>query len=369
MKLFPIDCIPQNCQLSGDGLRWAVVRKVASFTIQQDSSSPPLPIACYVTTQDGQPSTTCQIIKLSSHWTHRINYLPRQLCPHLLHLRLGDSDVDGSPFSIQVFTDGQVMRTIDGVVGPCGLALTRNGQNLVVVEGIKCRLSVFSVNGRRVLSFGSQGSDCGQFRNPRGVAITANDEILVADYGNNRIQKFTPRGQFVMAVGHPSDRPLHFHQPIGIAVHPSGKVYVTEEGAHCVKVFNPDLTFAYKFGSYGRNVGEFLHPVDIAFDSQGMVYIADTYNNRIQKLTPEGHFVSVLGEGELAKPSAIAIDCKDMIYIAEKEVGRLSVFSCEGKFITCFDTFIFHPYGVAVTIDGSGGILVSSHHSDIVSAF
>ena len=355
-------------------MRWAVVGMLASFEIQQDASLPPLTVTCYLTTYDDQPAFYCQIIELSSPWKHRIEYFPHQVCPHHLHLRLGDAEVPGSPFAVQVFSAGRVMRTYDGVDGPCGLALTNNGQNLVVVEGVGCRVSVLGKDGKCIFSFGSRGSDCGQFLDPRGVTITVNNDILVADHANNRIQMFTSEGEFVTAVGDPRDRPLRFHQPIGIAVHRSGKVFVTEDGGHCVNIFNPNLTLAHKFGCYGNNPGEFLHPMDVAFDSQGMVYIADTHNNRIQKFTPEGRFVSMFGcrgrrEGELAKPSAIAIDNKDMIYIAEKENGRLSIFSCEGKFVTCFSTSIFYPYGIAVTADGSGGILLSSHRDNLVSAF
>ncbi|MGA1841651.1 MAG: hypothetical protein ACMUIU_13595 [bacterium] len=39
----------------------------------------------------------------------------------------------------------------------------------------------------------------------------------------------------------------------------------------------------------------FFNPSGIAIDDKGFVYVADTYNNRIQKFTPEGGFVTKWG--------------------------------------------------------------------------
>ena len=49
-------------------------------------------------------------------------------------------------------------------------------------------VSVVGVDGQVVHSYGqSQTSDVGQMKYPLGLAVTRNDNILVADYGNNRI--------------------------------------------------------------------------------------------------------------------------------------------------------------------------------------
>jgi len=49
-------------------------------------------------------------------------------------------------------------------------------------------VSVVGVNGQVRHSYGeSQTSDVGEMKYPRGLAVTKNDDILVADQGNNRI--------------------------------------------------------------------------------------------------------------------------------------------------------------------------------------
>ena len=74
----------------------------------------------------------------------------------------------------------------------------------------------------------------GQFEYPRGVAITTDNQILVADKYNHRIQMFTMEGEFV--------RSIEFYHLAGIAVHPSGLVFIVDESSDCIHVLHPDLS-------------------------------------------------------------------------------------------------------------------------------
>ena len=47
---------------------------------------------------------------------------------------------------------------------------------------------VFDCEGSFLFNFGSNGEGNGQFNAPTGVAVDRNDNILVADWGNSRIQ-------------------------------------------------------------------------------------------------------------------------------------------------------------------------------------
>ena len=69
-------------------------------------------------------------------------------------------------------------------------------------------------------------------------------------------------------------------------------------------------------GQYG-----FRSPEDVAVDSQGFVYVADTGNNRIQKFTNNGTFVTAWGitgnnTGMFNRPAGVAIDSKDFVYVS-----------------------------------------------------
>ncbi len=51
-----------------------------------------------------------------------------------------------------------------------------------------CHDQVFTPEGELVLKFGSNGEGNGQFNAPTGVAVDINGNIIVADWGNSRIQ-------------------------------------------------------------------------------------------------------------------------------------------------------------------------------------
>lgn len=52
-------------------------------------------------------------------------------------------------------------------------------------------LKVFNTEGEFLLKFGSNGEGNGQFNAPTGVAVDVNGNIIVADWGNSRIQVST----------------------------------------------------------------------------------------------------------------------------------------------------------------------------------
>ncbi len=55
---------------------------------------------------------------------------------------------------------------------------------------IRVTMQIFDSSGDFLFSFGSNGEGNGQFNAPTGVAVDDQDNILVADWGNSRIQIF-----------------------------------------------------------------------------------------------------------------------------------------------------------------------------------
>jgi len=88
-------------------------------------------------------------------------------------------------------THGNFVREIclqAGVTSPCHAIQLSTGD--YVVSDLKSPgvVSVVGVDGQVVHSYGqSQTSDVGQMMNPSSLAVTKNDDILVADSHNNRI--------------------------------------------------------------------------------------------------------------------------------------------------------------------------------------
>ena len=60
-------------------------------------------------------------------------------------------------------------------------------------------IQVFDAEGRFLAAWGEHGSGEGQLIDPSGLAIDANGDVWVADFGNNRVQQFSPDGMFLTA--------------------------------------------------------------------------------------------------------------------------------------------------------------------------
>ena len=183
-------------------------------------------------------------------------YSPPTAGPHQLRVQVGGTDILDTPLNVHVeVMPRRAGKTITGLSGPAGLAITRE-DHLIVAECEKnCITIIDPTNGRKIRSFGQYGKGQVQFYNPQGVAVTQNGRIVVADYWNHRLQVLTAEGAFIATVGGTKgSQPLQFFYPSGIAVHRNGQVFVYDTSNHCVQVLNADLTFSHCFGSRELNL-------------------------------------------------------------------------------------------------------------------
>ncbi len=175
----------------------------------------------------------------------------------------------------------------------------------------------------------------GQLSQPRGVAVDADGNTYVADFGNDRIQKFDPQMQFVKEWGEKGDLPGQFKQPGAVAVGPDGLIYVADTWNQRVQVFTAE-------GEYKREWSErYYGPRGIAVAPSGAVYLADTGNHRVRKFTPDG--VEQLNWGGLGKepgqftePVGVAVDKEGRIHVVDNGNARLQIFDADGKLVGSF---------------------------------
>ena len=344
-----------------------------SVSSQDTRLSLPFPISCQLTNSKSQ-HVPCNITH-TQPGVYTLTFTPILLGPHQLKITIRDTDIPGSPFTICVLSSammrmvpenrGVVQGTIrDGVNDPYGVAVGNSGE-VVVSEYWNHCTSVYSREGEYIRSFGSLGSNEGQFRYPQGVAITSDNHILIADQHNHRIQMFTMEGRFVKSVGQNGKRQLQFDHPSGIAVHPSGRVFVADASNNRIQVLNPDLSYSHVFGSQGSALGHFSCPHGVAISSSGVVYVTDSDNHRVQLFSANGQFISLFGSegsqhGQLYDPQGICVDSTNTVYVTVWN-HRVSVHTSSGQFIKCFGTQgsgereLSLPQGVAV--DNTTGAL------------
>ncbi len=77
-----------------------------------------------------------------------------------------------------------------------------NADNDIIVSDFhNHQVKVYDSEGNFKFAFGSNGEGNGQFNAPTGVAVDSKGNILVADWGNSRIQVLTRFSSFVGIFG------------------------------------------------------------------------------------------------------------------------------------------------------------------------
>ena len=175
----------------------------------------------------------------------------------------------------------------------------------------------------------------GKLRQPRGVALTGAGNILVSDFGNERIQEFAPNLGFVRKFGRTGELPGEFKQPGDVSVGPTGEIYVADTWNHRVQVFSKDGAFVREWKA------TFYGPRGIAVDAKGSVYVVDTGNNRVVRFSSTGQKEVEWGgkgsdPGQLLEPVGIAFDAAGQVYVSDNGNGRLQIFTRDGKFVREF---------------------------------
>lgn len=223
---------------------------------------------------------------------------------------------------------------------PAGIAVTRDGTRLAVADTLKNRIRLFSVDSASgalipLLTFGSAGTEPGQFNNPMAVAFGNAGEIYVADskavgVGNNRVQVFSGSGEFLRTFGETGVGAGQFNRLLGMGVGADGELYVADGPNHRVQAFANGETFDWAYGAGGSAAGQFNWAWDAQPGVGGLLYVTDLNNNRVQILnTRAGRSVAgmvtnagYLGNFSLPRGAAPAPD-RNELYVADTYNSRV----------------------------------------------
>jgi len=225
--------------------------------------------------------------------------------------------------------------------------LTGNNPEPVVLQRPQCgtvdaegRVYVTDISRAAVFVFDKPGGnleiwDRAQtntpFIAPIGIALGAQDEILVADAELHSVFRLDRTGNPVGEFGHDI-----LKRPTGLARDPlRGRIYVADTHAHDIKVFADDGKLLEVIGRRGVGPGEFNSPTYLTFAADKL-YVTDTLNSRIQIFDEHGKMIQKFGRrglyvGDLVRPKGVAVDHESNIYVVESLYDNLLVFDQQGR--------------------------------------
>ena len=204
-----------------------------------------------------------------------------------------------------------------------------NGEH---IHGSPFAVTVKPFQVKPVLCIGKKGSGEGMFKYPMGVAVTAKDEILVADDHNHRVQGFDSNGTFLRSFGHKGENAGEFKNPTGIAIDKDRNILVSEYYNHRVQIFSWEGRHLGSIGGKGSLDSQLHYPWGLSLDSSGNVIVADTGNKLIKIFTPDGKFIMKIGgQGSLSYP-VHCVQCGEYFIVSDQTEHCIKVFNREGHF-------------------------------------
>jgi YYY domain-containing protein len=260
---------------------------------------------------------------------------------------------------------------------------------------------------------GGRGRNPGLFHEPRGIDVTPDGELLVADFRNGRLQRFDPSGAFRAAYGRPGRGPGEMNDPTDVASGDDGRIYlldtwnqrvqvlggdgdvtavwlgpepgfygprgiawspagiaVSDTGNNRVVIFGPDGTVRSVAGRDAAVPADLSFPVGIAWDGERLV-VADTGNNRLVILDGAGRLLRTIPvpgwTGPKVKESYVAVTPDGRYLVTDPEGSSVLVIDPRGGVVArvAIPGADVYPTGVAALADG-GAIIVSTHQDRVI---
>ena len=219
---------------------------------------------------------------------------------------------------------GQILR------GPSGMAVDAQ-DNLIVCDAGNNRVIRFNPRLVPEREIGGYGSQPGLFSKPTFVSLDGSMGLRVVDQGNRRICRLDSRLQYVDEIPFSdSDDPLKYGSPAGVAADRPGNIWVTDRELNRIAVFDAVGQFSRFIGEFGYSGGALLSPEKVIVTGPGDHVVCDPGNRRVVVYDDYGNFTRDITDPEFQSPSAVAADQSDRLWILDRATGRLFLFTLSG---------------------------------------
>jgi len=210
--------------------------------------------------------------------------------------------------------------------------------------------------------FGEFGILEGQFTEPSGVAVTEDNEIIVADTNNHRIQVFDKEGNFKFQFGEVGKRDGQLLYPNRVAVvASSGDIVVTERSpTHQVQIFT-------KFGHFIRKFGADIlqHPRGVTTDCWGRIIVVECKVMRVVIFDMMGNVLNKFSCSRyLEFPNGVVVNDQMEIFISDNRAHCVKVFDYQGNYLRQIGGEGVSNFPIGVGLTANGEITIADNHNN-----
>ena len=163
-----------------------------------------------------------------------------------------------------------------------------NDNEILIADQLNHRIQHINIQtGSVVKTFGKEGEGKGHFKNPVCICLDDAERIVVTEFCNNRVQVMSKEGETLFTIG--DSGPERLSEPY-CCISYKNIFLVTERDNHAIKAFDSSNTFLYQFGKKGNQDGQFNGACGMCFDGSNNLLVCDYDNNRVQQFSLDGHF-------------------------------------------------------------------------------
>ena len=169
----------------------------------------------------------------------------------------------------------------------------------------------------------SEQKSPGELNNPCGIAIhykTGN--VYIADLSNHRVQVFSCNGDHLFMFSE------KMNKPIGICIS-QNIVFVTQYYGHCINMYELEGRLIKSVCNEGNGEAQFKQPRGLnVSDRTNNIYVCDCNNHRVQILTEELKYHSMLGIDLLKYPCDVKVT-RDRVLVLDESDPCMFVFDSD----------------------------------------
>ena len=329
----------------------------------------------------------------------RLKFTPKVPGAYIIEVKINGDKLPTCPMTVQVkerelVVVGELKLKFspgDKPVNFYGIAVNTNG-TIVLTDNHGHCVYVFNKYGNCLRKSRGEGSNMGQLQYPDGISFLNDNEVLIADFGNCRIQRLNIQtGTVVKSFGKFGIGKGELSNPVDVTVNDEGSIVVTEwdnnriqvmskesiftfgdkgpeklckptccipyknmflvsdRDNHCIKAFDQSGTFLYKFGKEGNQDGQFNRPRGLLVDSSNNLLVCDFGNSRVQQFSLDGRFTGK-SITRLSKPMAITTapdgrilvtsNDEKKVYILKSTLSKVNFASRAAPYL-CFVLFFY----------------------------
>ena len=300
----------------------------------------------------------------------RLKFTPKVPGAYSIEVRINGDKLPTCPMTVQVkgrelVVVGELKLQLfpgDTIERLSGIAVNTEGQ-IVVADTFGHYVYVFDKNGNLLRKTGGEGSNTGQFWYPNRISFLKDNEVLIADCGNSRIQRFNfQTGTVVKNFGKFGEEKGELNNPVDVTVDDKEGIVVTEWGNNRIQVMSKEGESIFTFGDNGP---EKLQYPNCCILNKNIFLVSDGGNHCIKAFDQSGTFLYKFGkegnqDGQFTTPYGLLIDGSNNLLVCDSGNSRVQQFSLDGRFTGKSITHLSKPKVITKAPDGR--ILVSSHN-------